>query len=194
MAIKRDLPEIAALLDRIAKKIGFNPSVRGDFSTLGNAIFDEIKEHVSETTLERVWGYSTRGYNNISLRTLNVLSEFVGFHSWDDFCLQLLREDIAESDTFVTECIATADLVEGDRLIIGWRPDRLCRLTYLGDNRFIADETINSKLQPGDTFSCLQFQRGTPLFMENVVSASGEPYAPRLGVGLRNGLSILQIL
>lgn len=194
MAINRNLPEIGVLLRQIEDKIGFRPVVHDHFDTLRCLVFNEIKEHMSETTLERVWGYSTRGYKNVSLRTLNVLSVFAGYDCWENFCTALRERGGIESDMFDTECVSTADLAEGESLIIGWQPNRLCRITYLGNNRFVADETLNSKLRAGDTFSCLQLQRGTPLFMENVISADGQPYAPRLGVGLRNGLSLIQRL
>ena len=35
-----------------------------------------LREHISPTTLERVWGYSTRHYDTVSRCTLDVLARY----------------------------------------------------------------------------------------------------------------------
>ena len=72
MNIKTDIPQIYVLRKRIEQKIGFTPTMHIHFLKLVSIIEGELREHVSESTLERVWGYSTRGYESVSLRTLNV--------------------------------------------------------------------------------------------------------------------------
>ena len=194
MSIHRKLPQISLLLRKVEEKMPRRPHTHDDFVVLREMIFNATKQMVSDSTLERVWGYSTRGddYENVSLRTLDVLSEFACGTDWMSFCEFVAREMPSESDRFDTECVDVAHLEVGDCLTIGWQPNRVCRVRYLGDNRFIAEEAINSKLKKGDTFSCLQFQLGSPLFMENVAGADGKMYAPRYGVGLRHGLSMLR--
>lgn len=194
MAIESNIPEISLLKSRVGNVYSRPLSVHSDFVELREQIFRKTKAHISETTLERLWNYSTRGYSTVSRRTLDVLCEYIGTENWTAFLKRLKTESVSESDMFDEVAIHSDDLKEGDRLRIGWGPDRICVIRYLGRARFVADETHNSKLQPGDTFSCLQFQLHEPLFMEHLTRLGGEGGHARYGVGLRNGLTLLQKL
>ena len=93
MTIKSDIPQICALRERIEKKIGKTLNTHSDFIELTSLIELELRQHISESTLERVWNYSTRGYDNVSLRTLNVLSNFAIGKNWNSFCDLLKKEN-----------------------------------------------------------------------------------------------------
>ena len=167
MTIKSDIPQICALRERIEKKIGKTLNTHSDFVELTSLIELELRQHISESTLERVWNYSTRGYATVSLRTLNVLSNFATENNWNSFCDLLNKENNIESQVFNLEVIATEDLCVGDRIRIGWLPNRLCIIRYLGENRFIAEECENSTMKKGDTFVCHQFILGKELVMSD---------------------------
>ena len=147
---------------------------------------------MSESTLERLWGYSTRHYDTVSVRTLNVLARFVGYHSWADFCTTS-EQAASESELFIDSALCSADLNIGDKLRIGWPPDRICIIRYLGDNNFIAEETENSTMHPGDTFSCIQLQKGRPLHLDNF-RKEGSSEKLRYVVGINTGLTILEVI
>ena len=156
-----------------------------------------MKEHISESTLERVWGYSTRGYDSISLRTLSLLSRFIGDEGFQAFCLRLKDEAQIESEMFVADAIVTSALEVGDRLQIGWLPDRMIAVRYLGDNRFVVVTSENSSIQSGDKFSCLQMQKGREMYMDLFQRAAetgaSNPDA-RYVVGQQNGLTTLRVV
>lgn len=192
MSIRRDIPQIIALREQVESRFGKKLSVHADFLALVAVIEMEQRQHISESTLERVWGYSTRRYDTISLHTLDVLSQYAAGCCWEEFCKQLHSESGCESELFDVEHISSNELSVGDRLQIGWLPDRLCQVRYLGDNRFIAEECYNSKMQAGDTFSCLQFSLGHPLALDDLYrdnSRLGGPYI----VGQKNGLTTLKL-
>lgn len=192
MNIKSDIPQITLLKQKVEKSIDFPLSTHGDFLRLSAGIEFMLREHMSESTLERLWGYSTRRYDTVSLRTLNVLSRFIGLNSWEQFCDNLSKSGV-ESELFSGNTIDTSNLAVGTRIRLGWPPDRLCTVRYLGDNRFIAEETENSTMQPGDTFSCLQFQKGRELHLDDFRKADpSERY--RYVVGLNTGLTTLDLL
>ena len=153
MAVKSNIPQISALRKRVEERFGKPLTVHADFLALVAVIEMEQRQHISESTLERVWGYSTRGYDTISLHTLDVLAQYATGRYWDDFCRLLHAESECESELFDVEHISSSDLSVGDRLQIGWLPDRLCEVRYLGDNRFVAERCENSKMQRGDTHS-----------------------------------------
>ena len=191
MNIKTDTPQIALLLKRVEDSIEFPLCTHGDFLRLSAGIEFTMREHMSESTLERLWGYSTRRYDTVSQRTLNVLSRFVGYRSWDDFCLSISA--VSDSEIFAGKTLDSSILAIGARIRLGWAPDRMCVVRYLGENRFVAETTENSTMQPGDTFSCLQFQKGRELYMDEFCKVgSSEKY--RYVVGVNTGLTTLEVL
>ena len=188
MAIKSNIPQIAVLRNRVEERFGKALTVHSDFLALVAVIEMEQRQHISETTLERVWGYSTRGYDTVSLRTLDVLSLYGTGCSWVKFCKSLEAE--CESTLFNIESITTTDLAIGDRLRIGWLPDRVCEVRYLGDNRFIAERCENSKMREGDTFECLQFVLGKESVLSNFCQSSSTRPQTYI-IGQKHGLTIL---
>jgi len=192
MNIKSDIPQIELLRQRVEKSIDFPLSTHGDFLRLSAGIEYTLREHMSESTLERLWGYSTRHYETVSMRTLNVLCRFIGFHGWDDFCESSGRSP-KESELFAGETINTSDLETGTRIRLSWPPDRTCIVRYLGNNRFIAEATENSTMKTGDTFSCLQFQKGRELHLDSFRKAGSEEKY-RYVVGIDTGLTGLEII
>ena len=190
MGIKRNIPQISALRQRVEYRFGRKLAVHADFQALTAAIETTLRLHISETTLERVWGYSTRGYDTVSLHTLDVLAAYAEGCGWEDFCKLLQEGTNCESEYFNSEHIDSSELKEGDRLQIGWLPDRICEIRYLGENRFLAERCENSKLQAGDTFSCLQFTLGHPLTMTDLFR-NNSLIGPTYVVGQKNGLTTL---
>ena len=208
MSIESNIPQIATLRERVEFCFGKRLQVHADFLALVADIETAQRQHISESTLERVWGYSTRGYGRVSLRTLDVLAKYAGTADWRTFCAGLKQTDIVESELFHCGSVSSSDLQVGDRLRIGWQPDRVCTVRYLGCNCFVAEKCENSKMREGATFSCLQFQLGRELVMENFVngdvaeqrivepSTAKSPIArrQRYAVGCRHGLTLLEIL
>lgn len=197
MSIKADIPQIAALLRQVETETKLQMKVGSDYLALVEIIERQLRQHVSETTLQRLWGYSTRENYSVSLRTLNVLSQLVGCDNWEQFCDRLRDESQRESDIFKGNALIVERLSVGTRLRIGWQPDRLCIARYIGNNRFVAELTENSTIQPGDSFSCLMMQKGRELYMDMFQRANdnGQPDTEaRYVVGQRNGLTTLEIL
>ena len=88
--------------------------------------------------------------------------------------------------------VKTEDLRVGDRLRIGWLPDRLCVVEFGGGRTFRAVETENSTMRPGDTFECGMFILGYPLAVDNFVHDSET--VPRYVMGTDHGLTTLERL
>ena len=192
MSVSVIIPEITALRSRVEEKYGEPLETHNGFILLVGAIEAEVREHVSESTLERMWGYSTREAAYISLRTLNVLSRYVGASSWKGFCEDLKTSSQVESEEFSGDSIVTAALSAGKRLQMGWLPDRMITVEYRGMNRFVVIESLNSSLRPGDSFECLQIQVGRPLYLDRFrrTGADGEA---RYVAGERSGLTLVKV-
>ena len=193
MSVSIHLPEVVALKRDVENRSLITPRTHEDFKRLREIIFDSLNESVSESTLERIWSYSSRKIRNVSIYTLNVLSRYAVGSDWEEYCHNLAIRQKSESGIFDINGISTDQLQPGDRLVIGWQPDRLCTVRYLGGNRFITEEAVNAKLKKGDTFSCLHFELDQPLYLEDLRSPDGSISGKRYGAALRYGLSVLQL-
>ncbi len=195
MNIRSDIPQISALRSSVEERFGRSLTTHSDFVALVAAIEQKLHQHISESTLERVWNYSTRGYASVSLHTLNILTSYAVGCNWKSFCQELSSKSLCESSLFDIESISTSDLEEGSCIRIGWLPDRLCTVRYMGDNRFIAEECHNATMQRGDTFSALQFTLGRELSMVDFRRCGEEDKVGRsYVVGTKNGITTLQLL
>lgn len=195
MGIDSFSPLIGMLRIKIEYFWGKTPKVHSDFLQLAEAIQFALKKHVSETTLERVWGYSKRGYKTVSLHTLDLLCEYAGEGSWENFCLSMAQAGIKDSDLFEENAVYSDELEEGERLLLRWLPNRQCIVKYLGNNRFVAEDCENSTIQPGDTFTCISFRINRPAVMDQFVASKDNSGTPRQYVaGIRHGISYLKKL
>lgn len=192
--IKSDSPQVVALIKEIEKNIG-SISSHSVFEKLSALIEDKCREHVSVTTLERIWGYSTRGCNNISVRILDILARFIGYADWKSFCKDIFKVCGVESEMFVAkDVVNSSELVEGCCLRLGWLPDRICEVEYIGNNRFVAIRAGNSSIRPGDSFCCLQIQKGRELYMDCFLRKGEHSSANRYVVGQLSGLTLVEVL
>lgn len=195
MSIQANIPEIAALRREVENKYGTPLHTHAHFVSLTEAIEMALREHISSTTLERVWGYSTRHYDTVSRRTLDVLARYADKESWDSYCNYLKQMNGTESDFFTDGLLSVSTLSIGTRLRLGWQPDRMCEVRYMGDYRFVVEQVRNGSLQVGDTFACLQFQLGKMLYMDCFKRANEDSKEEqRYAVGRENGLTILEII
>ena len=195
MSIQANIPEIAALRREVENKYGTPLHTHAHFVSLTEAIEVALREHISPTTLERVWGYSTRHYDTVSHRTLDVLARYADKESWDSYCNYLKQMNGTESDFFTDGLLSVSTLSIGTRLRLGWQPDRMCEVRYMGDYRFVVEQVRNGSLQVGDTFACLQFQLGKMLYMDCFKRANEDSKEEqRYAVGRENGLTILEII
>lgn len=192
MATKTDSIEIIALKKAVEKHFSHSLETRTDFSLLAADIEKTTRDHLAENTLRRLWGRIS-GYNTVFTRTLDVLSRYIGFTHFKDFCQQLKVASGRESEIVSTGLIIkTEQLIPGERIRIGWLPDRNCVIEYVGGRMFKAIECKNSTLQEGDTFECAILIKDYPLFVDNLVH--GGEHCARYSIGINNGLTILEKL
>ena len=128
-------PEIYELRLRIEASIKRKIQTPADFDFLRGIIWERTHEQISTSTLKRLWGY-VDGVDTARNSTLNVLSKSLGYNNWDDFVNKLKLENQTNSDLVLSKSVASCDLSIGDTLSIAWQPNRVCQLSYLGNNTF----------------------------------------------------------
>jgi len=183
------IPELNSLLKEVEKVYGRRVSTTTDFESLSVVIEHEIGELLSASTLKRLWGYV--GDRRIPRAdTLDILSRYCGKKDFKEFCSWLTEVSGVDSQFFTERCIRTSDLSSGDCLTLGWVPDRLVRVRYLGDGRFRVLSSTNSKLKVGDEFESDGFMLNFPLYI-TAVYRDGQTL-PSYVAGRIHGLSVLE--
>jgi len=186
----KKIPELAFLLDKVEEKYGRSINTTTDFEALSVTIEREIGEFVSASTLKRMWGYVSL-QPSPRVATLDVLARYTGAASFSDFCKKLKQDPSFESSFFTTRFVVSDDLEPGVVVSIGWAPNRLVKLQYLGDYKYRVLSSENSKLQKDDEFCASQFMMGYPLFVDRILRNGA--YTPSYVAGKMNGLNYLEL-
>ena len=183
------MPELAYLLTEVENKYGRRIATTTDFESLSVVIEHQIGEMVSSSTLKRLWGYVSLNPTP-RIATLDVLSRYLGYRDFRQFCDNLKESKAYDSDFFTAQCLIVADLEPGTNVTIGWLPDRLVTLHYLGEFSFEVVISENSQLQPGDSFELSEIMAGYPLYISRILR-DGE-YTPPFVAGRQGGINVLK--
>lgn len=180
-------PEIIELLTAVETKYKQKLQTTTDFEVFSMCL-KENQLTISASTLKRLWGYVSDEHHP-RLQTLDLLSQYVGFSNFSDYCLHLKKSTAYNSSFFTTKQIQSKDLSRGDNVEIGWAPNRYVRLQYEGRNRFRVLIVRNTKLLEGDYFETACFLLGQPLLV-SYVQRGNRKTAPFIA-GRNGGLSLL---
>lgn len=190
MRVESHHPALAALKLEVEAQWGRPSRSPKEFAELSSVIEGATGRPISDLTLQRLWGYRP-GYSSISGFTLDTLCLYLGFSCWEEFCLHIQVDGACESDLFEGSSLRISHLTPGQLIRIAWLPNRLCVLRYLGEYRFEAVETRNSKLNAGDTFTCMHIQCGKAMYVSHLVREEKDwEYI----IGSHHGLTQVEVL
>lgn len=79
------LTMIKCLLHAIEEKTGLHMEQNHDFTQLSELIFTTLHEHISSSTLKRIWNYVKPMGVTPRTSTLNILARFLGFRNFEEF-------------------------------------------------------------------------------------------------------------
>ena len=105
--------EIIELKKKIEESVERVMHTPADFDFLSGAIWERIREHISPTTLKRTWGYLD-GVKQIRYSTLEILSRFAGFKSWDNYLAERKISSEQNSNIVTKGVVNASELAEGD--------------------------------------------------------------------------------
>lgn len=188
--VQKHIPELSFLLSEVEKKYGRSVLTSTDFETLSVVIEHQIGDLISASTLKRLWGYVSLNPTP-RIATLDVLSRYIGHSSFKAFCEHLKESDIFSSTFFTSNYLAVSELKKGAEVTIGWAPNRLVTMTYLGDFLFEVTYSENSQLKPADRFEISEIIIGYPLFISRILR-DGE-YTPSFVAGRQGGISSINL-
>lgn len=187
----RNIPELTYLLTEVEKKYGRRIATTTDFESLSVVIEHQIGELISSSTLKRLWGYVT--LNPIPrIATLDILARYIGRKDFKDFCEGLKESNIVTSTFFSSRCQTVSELAKGAHVTLGWAPNRLVILEYLGDFQFEVIVSENSQLKIGDRFELSEIILGCPLYVSRILR-NGR-YTPSYLAGRQGGINLLNVV
>lgn len=181
---------VERLREKVEEKIGRHPLTPTDFNFLALSIQDATQETISISTLKRVWAYVSNPHT-ASATTLSILSRFVGFTDWENFCVWFRGTSDAESGFLSVLTVRADELRPGDQLELTWNPGRRVVLLHEGGGRFRVMEKERTKLNVGDTFSASLFALHQPCYVTALTQADGTE--KNYVAGERNGLTSLKL-
>lgn len=186
----KQIPEVNYLLSKVEKCYGRKLTTSSDFEALSVVIEHEINEMLSASTLKRLWGYvSSNPVPRIS--TLDVLCRYIGKRDFLTFCEDIKNSSEFESCFYTAKHVSTSDLEQGCSIVIGWNPNRVVRLKYLGDSKLKVISSENSQLKVDDEFEASSLILGHPLYIARIFR-NGE-YTPSYVAGNNGGLTTLDV-
>lgn len=186
----RIIPELNYLLTQVEKHYGRRLATSTDFEALSVFIEHETGELLSASTLKRLWGYVS-SHPTPRKDTLDILCRFIGFRDFGAFCDSLKTTEAFASSFLTEKAVYASDLKEGMTVTLGWNPNRLVKLQYLGDGTFEVTASENSKLRTGDRFEISHLMKGYPLFIPRILREG--QYTPAYIAGNNGGLTCVQV-
>lgn len=187
----KQTPEIIELLMLVEKHYGHHLQTSTDFDEFSLYLKSTCGYLISTSTLKRLWGYVADEHEP-RMQTLDLLCRYVGFQYFSDFCMHLKTSTVYNSSFFTTRQIQTRELKVGDRVEIGWAPNRYVLLHYEGADSFRVLESKESKLQAGDRFETACFLEGQPLLV-SYIERGTQRTAPFIA-GRNGGLTLINLL
>lgn len=168
----------------VEKAVGMSIQTPRDFEWLSEEVEKATGEHLSSSTLKRLWGYM-KDAGEPRRGTLDILARFLGYSSFETFCQD--GDDV--SSLMVGKQTVNADLLgEGKQLQLAWPPNRRVIISHKGGACFEVLQAENTKLSVGDTFVCHLFIDHEPLYLSQLVHQGSQPMG--YVAGKRNGVSV----
>jgi hypothetical protein len=94
---------IDILQAEIRDKIGFKIKTRGDCELLSNIISETLDKDISYNTLRRFFGITNKVNPNV--KTLNILSEYLGYKNYIDFTQNFLNKETSDIANIVFKTV-----------------------------------------------------------------------------------------
>lgn len=177
--------EFKKLCAAVEHEAGTSMQTPTDFEWLSEKVEARTREHLSASTLMRLWGYR----QGVTPRraTLDVLARYLGYADYVTFGSWTPADaDDPQSDGVLARHLRRDELKAGEQVELTWLPDRRCVVELRRDGRFEVLEAEATKLCVGDTFNCELFIEGEPLYLSQLIHEGQQPMV--YVVGKKDGI------
>lgn len=184
-------PQIEELKAQIAQLYGKALCTTTDFEEFSFVLKKNTGKNVSPSTLKRLYGY-VNDEHKPRVATLDILSQYVGYSNFTTFCQWLKDCSKFNSSFFMAQQLVSCNLKENAEIMIGWSPNRILHLRYLGESTYEIISSENSKLKVGDKFVTGCFIKEQPLYLP-YIEREGQ-HTPSFVAGRNGGLTLIKII
>lgn len=146
---------------------------------------------LSVSTLKRFFGVIA-AETNPSENTLDILSQFIGYTNYTDFISKKDNRRKLSSFSYSSKVVMSQDLKPGSKIQVSWKPNRHCVFRFIGGDRFLIEESVNSKLKVNATFSCIVFAERLCALLTDY--HNDEKITPCYVIGYNGGLTNIVII
>jgi len=167
--------------------IAMSEDVRRKYADAGMPLYNCS---ISRNTVARILGINDRPRTPQS-KTMDVIAVYLGYRDGRELAHDL-GETYDVSAFEKNDGIDVKDLEVGDMVHIAYDPKRDIVMTYLGNDRFVVNQSVNSKLQVGDELTVSHLKLRYELLATNVVRDNenlGEYHSAKCG-----GLKIVELI
>lgn len=133
-----------------------------DCDILANKISTESNCRISASTLRRLFGF-VKGTKEARVYTLDVISNYLGYPTWDDL-IKLFNPNEKKKSNFILE-LKPSKLKLGDQYLYRFKPDAEVVIEYIGKSTFKVIAAKQSQLIAGDLFKTNILTLHHPLFV-----------------------------
>lgn len=184
-------PEIEELRIVVEQKYGRPLNTSTDFDEFSLFLKRSFDMDISTSTLKRLWGY-VNDIHKPRIITLDGLARFAGYGTFSDFKVWL-KTNVKYNSSFINAVqLVSNDLKLNTTVMIGWKPNRVVHLRYIGNSRYEVIASENSKLMIGDIFMTGCFFKGQPLFLP-FIERAGHRTSPFVA-GRNGGITMINVI
>lgn len=184
-------PETEELKLLVEQKFGRVLNTTTDFEVFSLHLSKQAGLRLSTSTLKRLWAYVGDSHKPRTC-TLDILAQYIGHKDFTDFKAWLKTSVKYNSSFFDAKQVTSSELTPGTVIEIGWSPNRMLRLNYLGQSRYEVASSENSKIRRGDRFVAGCFIKEYPLYLP-YIEREGRRTAPFVA-GRNGGLTIINVI
>lgn len=144
-----------SIIEKIRVKYGKERLYSSDCAGIAESMTREVKgESISTSTIKRLLGFIGKDSpdRNRTQRpaTLDIIAKWLGYPSHIELMREIGGDDNEFSEFTSVEELAIENLEEGTQIRLQYIPSRTIVMTYIGNNEFIINKSVNSKLTKGD--------------------------------------------
>ena len=174
--MKIEAKYLDCLKEAVEKTVGKKMNTPRDFDLLSIYVYNLTNEHLSSTTLKRLWGYQIdQKESSPRILTLDTLARTAGFKDYASFLEQITGTTGSQSYFINNKHLYTSHLSVDEMVRLTWKPDRCVTIQYIGLSMFKVLKSQNSKLSQNDIFICERIVENQPLLLSNLIHDNGDP-------------------
>lgn len=156
------------LLKKIEERYGEPIEYPKQLDALIGDIFNVTRAQLSISTAKRLFGFVGDSERIIPRKnTMDILAQYLGYPNY-----KLLASDLGNdadiSDFVEVKRVVSDDIAPGTQIQLMYDPNRVLVLTFLGENKYIVNESVNSKLCQGDILTITHISEGFALLVVEV--------------------------